>query len=105
AGMGLEPDIPHNPVLVSNYLFVSWYQNGLQIFDIADPTRPVRLGFFDTYPAAQTSSFQGNWGIFPHLGFNKILLSDIESGLFIMDASAVLTPTNNYPPLIVTQPA
>lgn len=104
AGMGLEADIPHNPVVVGNYLFLSWYQNGLQIFDIADRTRPVRVAFFDTYPSAQSSSFQGNWGVYPQLGFNKILLSDIQSGFYILDASAVLTPTNNYPPMILQSP-
>ncbi|MSU59369.1 MAG: hypothetical protein EXS35_14560 [Pedosphaera sp.] len=104
AGMGLEADLPHNPVVVGNFLFLSWYQNGLQIFDITDRTRPVRVGFYDTYAAAGTSSFQGNWGIYPHLGFNKLLVSDIQSGFYILDASAVLTPTNNYPPLILAQP-
>jgi hypothetical protein len=105
AGMGMEADIPHNPVIVSNHLFLSWYQNGIQIFNITDRTKPVRVGFFDTYPSAETSSYQGNWGVFPYLGFNKLLLSDIQSGLFVMDASSVLTPTNNYPPLIITQPS
>jgi len=104
AAMGMEADIPHNPVIVSNFLFLSWYQNGVQIFDITDRTKPIRVGFFDTYTAAETSSYQGNWGVFPYLGFNKLLLSDIQSGLFVMDASAVLTPTNNYPPLIIAQP-
>jgi len=104
AGMGIEADIPHNPVVVGNYLFLSWYQNGLQIFDITDRTRPVRIGFYDTYPSAGSASYQGNWGVFPYLGFDKVLVSDIQSGLFVMDASAVLTPTNNYPPLIVSQP-
>jgi hypothetical protein len=103
--MGMEADIPHNPVVVSNYLFLSWYQNGIQIFDITDRTKPVKLGFYDTYPGAESSSFQGNWGVFPYLGFDKILISDIQSGLFVMDATAVLTPTNNYPPLILSQPS
>ena len=105
AGMGIGSDIPHNPVVVSNFLFLSWYQNGLQIFDITDRTRPVRVGFYDTYPAASSSSFQGNWGVYPFLGFNRILLSDIQSGFYILDASAVLTPMNNYPPLILAPPA
>lgn len=105
AGMGLEADIPHNPVVVGNFLFLSWYQNGLQIFDITDRTRPVRVGYFDTYPAASTSSFQGNWGVYPQLAFNRILLSDIQSGFYVLDASAVLTPTNNYPPMILQTPA
>jgi hypothetical protein len=105
AAMGMEADIPHNPVIVSNFLFLSWYQNGIQIFDITDRSKPVRIGFYDTYPGVRSSSYQGNWGVFPKLGFDKLLLSDIESGLFIMDATPALMPTNNYPPLIVTQPA
>lgn len=105
ASMGLEADIPHNPVVVSNLLFLSWYQNGIQVFDITDRAKPVRVGFYDTFPAAQSSSYQGNWGVFPHLGFDKILLSDIQSGLFIMDGTALLTTPNNHPPLLVTQPA
>ncbi|MEO6035701.1 MAG: immunoglobulin domain-containing protein, partial [Verrucomicrobiota bacterium] len=105
ATMGLPPAIPHNPVIGSNLLFLSWYQNGLQVFDIADRTKPVRIGSYDTYPAASSGSFQGNWGIFPHLGLNKLLLSDIQSGLYVLDATAILTATNNYPPLLVTQPS
>ncbi|NOS72014.1 MAG: hypothetical protein HOP33_19060 [Verrucomicrobia bacterium] len=105
ASMGLEDDIPHNPVVVSNFLFVSWYQNGIQVFDISDRTRPVRVGFFDTFPGAKTSSYQGNWGVFPNLGFDKLLLSDIQSGMFILDGTGLLTPTNNYPPLIVQSPS
>jgi hypothetical protein len=104
ASMGLEADIPHNPVVVSNYLFLSWYQNGVQVFDLSDVTKPVRVGFYDTFPGAQTSSYQGNWGVFPHLGFSKLLLSDIQSGLFILNGSALLTAPQNYPPLIVTPP-
>ena len=104
AGMGIEADIPHNPVVISNFLFLSWYQNGLQIFDISDRTRPVRVAYYDTYPTAQSSSFQGNWGVYPDLGFNKILVSDIQSGFYIFDVTAILTPTNNYPPLILKSP-
>ncbi len=105
ASMGMEADIPHNPVVVSNYLFLSWYQNGVQIFDITDRTRPVRLGFYDTFSGAAASSFEGNWGVFPYLGFDKVLVSDIQSGFYVMDFTRILTPTNNYPPLIVSQPA
>ncbi|MGI8966485.1 MAG: immunoglobulin domain-containing protein, partial [Limisphaerales bacterium] len=104
ASMGLEDDIPHNPVIISNLLFLSWYQNGLQIFDISDRTRPIRIGSYDTFPGVKSSSYQGNWGIYPQLGLNKLLVSDIQSGLFILDASAVLTATNNYPPLLVKPP-
>ncbi|MEP6662866.1 MAG: immunoglobulin domain-containing protein, partial [Verrucomicrobiota bacterium] len=104
ARMGIESDIPHNPVVIGNLLFLSWYQNGLQIFDISDRRKPVRVGAYDTYSSSASSSYQGNWGIYPKLGLNKLLVSDINNGFFILDASAILTATNNYPPLLVTEP-
>ncbi|MDB6122096.1 MAG: hypothetical protein JWQ71_1089 [Pedosphaera sp.] len=102
--MGLEADTPHNPVIMGNLLFLSWYQNGLQIFDITDRAKPVRIGSYDTFPTAETTLFQGNWGIYPRLGLNKLLVSDMQKGLLILDASAVLTGTNNYPPLLIKSP-
>jgi hypothetical protein len=104
ASMGIGADIPHNPVVIGNFLFLSWYQNGVQVFDISDVTQPVRVGFYDTFPGPKTSSYQGNWGVFPQLGFDRILLSDIQSGLFVLDGTALLSPQNNYPPLIVKPP-
>ena len=104
ASMGLEDDTPHNPIIMGNLLFISWYQNGLQIFDITDRTKPVRIGSYDTFPSARTTLFEGNWGVYPFFGLNKILLSDMQTGLKIVDATAVLTATNNYPPLIIAPP-
>jgi hypothetical protein len=40
---------PHNPVVMGNYLYVAWYQAGLQVFDISSPANPVRVGQYDTY--------------------------------------------------------
>jgi hypothetical protein len=40
---------PHNPVVMGNYLYVAWYQAGLQVFDISNPANPVRVGQYDTY--------------------------------------------------------
>ncbi|MBA4147489.1 MAG: fibronectin type III domain-containing protein [Verrucomicrobia bacterium] len=105
ASMGLEADLPHNPVIVGNLLFVSWFQKGIQIFDITDRTKPVRIGSYDTYPNPRSANFQGNWGVYPLLGLNKVLLSDIQTGLWVVDASGILTGTNNYAPLLVQSPA
>ena len=105
ASMGLEGDIPHNPVIIGNIWYQAWYQNGLQMFDITDRTRPVHIGRYDTYPGAGvTNAYAGNWGIFPHLGMDKILVSDINTGFYILNGTAALTATNNYPPLICTPP-
>ncbi|MFN7140080.1 MAG: LVIVD repeat-containing protein, partial [Limisphaerales bacterium] len=47
ASIGLEADLPHNPVVIGNLLFISWYQNGIQVFDITDRERPLRIGSYD----------------------------------------------------------
>lgn len=79
--------IPHNPYIVGNYVFVSWYFDGLQIYDISDPANPRRAGFFDTYSSPSFVGFAGAWGCYPFLPSGKVLLSDMQSGLHIFDVS------------------
>ena len=72
---------PHNPLIVGNHLYVSWYASGLQVFDISDATNPIHLGRFDT---------TSNWGVYPFLGPDRVLLSDMTDGLFVVDVTNVL---------------
>lgn len=88
-GIGVEAFSPHNPVIVDDLLFVSWYQAGLQVFDISDPANPFHLGGYDTFPGT-LSGFDGNWGVYPFLGLEQVLLSDTDGGLFIIDVSAAV---------------
>ncbi len=87
--LGIDAFSPHNPVIVGDLLFVSWYQAGLQVFDISDPMDPLHLGEYDTFPGA-VSGLDGNWGVYPFLGLDRVLLSDLDGGLYIVDASAVV---------------
>ncbi len=88
--LGINAFTPHNPYLVGNLLFVSWYQAGLQVIDISDPSAPKLVGSFDTFDEGTSgvSGYQGNWGVFPFLGLDRVLLSDLDGGLFIVDATA-----------------
>ncbi|HEX8288452.1 MAG TPA: FG-GAP-like repeat-containing protein [Pyrinomonadaceae bacterium] len=115
---------PHNPVVMGNYLYVSWYQAGVQVFDISNPANPVRVGQYDTYQAQyapteaekQTllesepwdlvcgsaarqnslpQTYDGNWAVFPFLGQKKVLAGDLKEGLLILDASNVSAPVKN----------
>ncbi len=90
--IGIDAFSPHNPVVMGDLLYVSWYQAGLQVFDISDPTNPLYLDGFDTFPGVG-STFDGNWGVYPFLGTDRVLLSDLDSGLFIVDASSVPEPS------------
>jgi choice-of-anchor B domain-containing protein len=88
---GLDAFSPHDPVIIGDILYVSWYQAGLQIFNISNPSSPVHIGAYDTFAggAGQPGSFlnyDGNWGVFPFFGAEKVLLSDMDGGLFIVDA-------------------
>ncbi len=87
ASLGISGFSPHNPVLFDDdLLFISWYQAGVQVIDISDPLNPVWVGGYDTFPGA-VSGFDGNWGVYPLLGLDRVLLSDMDGGLFIVDAS------------------
>jgi hypothetical protein len=91
SSVGIDAHSPHHPHLHGNLLFLSWYEAGLQVFNIADPTNPVHVGAYDTYPGTNTL-YYGNWGSFMGLGLSTLLLSDRQRGLIIVDATDVLTP-------------
>ena len=122
--LGLNAVTPHNPVVVGNYLYVAWYQAGIQIFDISSPANPVRVGQYDTFqPAfapsdkekqayltadpwdmicgsdfqqnALPTTFDGAWAVYPQLGQNKILAGDLRNGLLVLDASGINTAAKN----------
>ncbi len=94
ASIGIDAFTPHNPVIVGNLLFVAWYQAGTQVFDITDPAKPVRVGEYDSYPGPRCLDnfcYAGNWGVYPFLGLDRVLLSDLDGGLFVVDFSAAGT--------------
>ena len=41
--------LPHNHLVRWPYVFVSHYEDGLQVFNMMDPTNPYTVGFYDTY--------------------------------------------------------
>lgn len=93
--------VPHNTLMKGDYAFISHYYQGLQIYSLADPAAPVRTGYFDTYASpAGSGGFAGAWGCYPFLSGNKVLISDMQTGLYVVDASAALDvkiPENKAP--------
>lgn len=90
--------IPHKPLLKNDFAFISYYFDGLQIYDISDPYHPVRTGYFDTYPSPSFLGFAGAWGCYPFLPSGRVLISDMQSGLFVLDVSDAVkrNDTNDY---------
>ena len=76
--------IDHNGFVRGNRYYMSNYSRGLTILDISDPASPQMAGRFDTYPASDNVGFPGAWGTYPFLPSGNVLISDIDSGLYLV---------------------
>lgn len=123
--LNLNAVTPHNPVVMGNKLYVAWYQAGIQVFDITDPTNPVRIAQYDTFSpqfapneeaqkliesgepwdiicgttqlqnSSLPSNYNGNWAVYPFLGEDRVLLGDLTSGLVVVDATHATDNSKN----------
>ncbi len=77
--------ISHNAMVRGDLLFVSYYYDGLQVFDISNPEKVFRKFHYDTYPDVDDDFFAGAWGIYSLLPSGKILLSDMQYGMHVFE--------------------
>lgn len=94
---------PHNPFVKGDLLFISYYEDGLKVYDISDPLNPLLHAYYDTYldnngngggPFGGGPSYNGTegaWGTYPYLTSGNILVSDVDYGLFVL----AVDPLNN----------
>jgi choice-of-anchor B domain-containing protein len=80
--------IDHNGFVRGNRYYMSNYERGLTVLDITDPANPSQVGFFDTYTPSNSANFNGAWGVYPFLPSGNILVSDINSGLYVLKDNA-----------------
>jgi hypothetical protein len=46
----LRPEISiHNMVLVGKKLYLSWYQEGVRVLDVSNPTQPTQAAYYNTW--------------------------------------------------------
>lgn len=58
--------IVHNANIKGDLAYISYYEDGVRILDVADPTNPVEVAFHDTYLDPAIGDFRGNWGVWPY---------------------------------------
>lgn len=85
AGVSNPYSIPHNQIVACNYLYVSYYYDGLVVFDISDPANPQKVLYYDTSSEPDGTSYKGAWGVYPFLPSGNILVSDMQRGLFVFE--------------------
>ena len=83
--------IAHNAHITDRYAFISHYASGLSVVDIADPTAPVEVAAYDTYPASDQPGFRGAWGATLPSPGGYVYVSDLEGDLTALQWSAVVS--------------
>jgi hypothetical protein len=97
--------LPHNHEVRWPYVFVSAYEDGLQVFNMMDPTNPVTVGYYRTYDGPDLagvtqvarpdtaevslrrgsgSVLNGAWGVAVRNTDGLIVISDITTGFWAL---------------------
>ena len=87
--LGTTSAIDHNGYVKGDEYFLANYTAGLRVLDISGVANKSisEAGFFDTYPISDNAQFSGVWNVYPYFASGKIVISDINSGLFIIRKS------------------
>lgn len=72
----------HNPYIQGDLAFISHNTEGLRVVDVADPSVPVEVGHYDTYPGP-SGGFHGLWSAYPYFPSGKIIGGNRADGLYV----------------------
>lgn len=84
-----ENVIPHNVFMKGNYGIISYYRDGVVVYDATYPDNMIEVGNYDTSPNYSGNGFNGCWGVYPYLPSGNIIASDIEEGLYVLGVNYV----------------
>ena len=85
---GVDPNsMAHNGIIKGDLLYIAYYHDGLRVFDISNPSNPIQVNSYDTYLPNNHISYRGAWGVYPYLNSGNILVSDMQSGLYVFELS------------------
>ena len=79
----------HNMLLVGQRLYVAWYQEGVRLLDVSNPTQPRQVAHYNTFretdPERTDDMFEGAVGIrVPGDGY--VYVVDTSRGLLFFNA-------------------
>jgi len=101
--------LPHNHEVRWPYVFVSAYEDGMQVFNMLDPTNPITVGYYRTYDGptmagatqagrsdtaeislrrGRGSVLNGAWGIAVRNADGLIVISDMTTGFWAFHLDA-----------------
>ena len=81
--------IDHNGYVLGDLFYLANYSAGIRVIDISDlaDKNMEEIGFFDTFPEHNSTTFNGAWNAYPFFESGVIAISDINRGLFLIKKS------------------
>ena len=81
--------IDHNGYVNGDTYYLANYSAGVRIIDVSNIGGQAmsEVGYFDTYPTNNAASFNGVWNVYPYFTSENIIVSDINSGFYIIRKS------------------
>lgn len=76
-------NLAHNTHIMGNLAVISHYAYGITVVDISDPSQPVEVASYDTYPANNIPGFWGCWGAYPFTSNGYIYSSNFNGDLYV----------------------
>lgn len=78
----------HNIMAFGTRAYMTYYQDGVRVLDVSDPTSPRQIGYYNTWePDAERSTgsfFEGAIGIDVDLARKLVFVADLPRGLMIL---------------------
>jgi choice-of-anchor B domain-containing protein len=85
--------IAHNPFIKGDSVYISYYHDGVQVFDISNPAAVTNAAYYDTWPNnTNYSGWDGCWGVYPFLPSGNIIASDQLNGLYVLELAGAPVP-------------
>ena len=84
--LGATTAIDHNGYIHEDTFYLANYTGGVRMIDVSDidSKNMTETGYFDTYPAHDNVSFDGAWSVYPFFKSGNIVVSDINTGLYVI---------------------
>lgn len=79
----ITTSIIHNVETYGDTAVIAHYTAGVRVLNVSNPSAPVEIGWYDTYPQNNNNIYQGCWGVYK-LPSGKIIASDMNTGLYVL---------------------
>ena len=85
--------IDHNGYVKGDKFYQASYTAGLRVIDISsiENQNMTEIGSFDTFPTSNDAGFSGAWSIYPYFESGNIIISDIDTGFYLVRNSSLDT--------------